>query len=178
MIIEKERVVSIEYSLKDTEGTVIDSSENSGAFTYIHGMAQTLPGIEEVLNGKEAGFTYEGTIPAEKAYGEKSDDYHIPVPRSEFPEGDTLKAGMFITIVNNYEEEQEMEIISVDDENIVIDANSPYAGKDVLFTCNVLEVREATEEEIEEATHSCGCGCGDDCDCDGDCDCGDDCGCH
>lgn len=165
MIIDKNKAVTFEYTLKDVNGNIIDSSEKSGDFTYVHGMEQTLPGMEEVLEGKEEGFTFDGVIPCTKAYGEKSDEFHIPVPKSEFEDCSEYKVGMHLSIVNNYDENQEMEIVAIDEENIIIDANSPYAGMDIGFTCKVLEVREATKEELEEAKelleHNCDCGCDD-----------------
>lgn len=163
MKIEKNCAVTFEYTLKDSSGTVIDDSRDYGPFFYIHGVEEILPGMEEVLDGKEEGFQYEGIIPCEKAYGEKSDEFHIPVAKAEFKNLDKLKAGMTLLIDNNYGEKQEMEIISIDDENVIIDANSPYAGMDIGFTCKVLEVRKATEEELEEVNHIH----------DHDCDCGD-----
>lgn len=164
MIIAKEKVVTINYSLIDENGDIIDSSEVSEPFTYVHGMEQTLPGIEEVLNGKETGFKYDGIIPCESAYGKKDDEFLIPVPKEDFENHEEFKVGMHLSIVNNYGEEQEMEIVAIDDKNITIDANSPYADMDIKFKCEVLEVRDATEEEIKEANelheHDCDCGCG------------------
>ncbi|MBN2617519.1 MAG: FKBP-type peptidyl-prolyl cis-trans isomerase [Spirochaetales bacterium] len=165
MIIEKNKAVTVEYSLKDDKGVVIDSSEISGEFTYVHGMEQTLEGMEDILEGKEAGFTYEGVIPAAKAYGNRSDEFLIPVPKEEFEDTDSFEVGSFLSIENNYGEIQEMEIVSVDDENVTIDANSPYADMDISFSCKVIEVRDATEEELAEAMedheHDCNCGCED-----------------
>lgn len=165
MKIEKDTVVSIEYSVSDLDGNVIDSSDSSEVFTYIHGYEMTLPGIEEVLTGKEEGFTYEGIIPAEKAYGKRDEEFFIPVPKSEFKHITDFSVGMKIAIVNNFGDEQEMEIVAVDGDNVTIDANSPYVDKDVKFTCKVVEVREVTEEELKEMedehSHDCDCGCGD-----------------
>ena len=58
MTITKDKAVTIEYSLKDDKGIVIDSSELSGPFFYIHGMEETLPGMEEILEGQKVGFTF------------------------------------------------------------------------------------------------------------------------
>lgn len=162
-------VITIEYTLKNDKGETIDSSEKAGPFTYIQGMEQTLEGMEEILDGKEEDFTFDGLIPCDKAYGKKDDEFHIPVPTAEFENLDDLKVGGFLTIMNNYDEPQDMEIVAIDDENVTIDANSPYADMDIKFTCKVLEVREATEEELQEAKeeleddhhheHGDSCGC-------------------
>lgn len=165
MLITKNKMVTVEYSLKDNKGIIIDSSEKSGEFTYIQGLDQTLQGMEEILEGQKLDFTFDGEIPCEKAYGKKDKEFFMPVPREEFEDVDNLVVGTFISIMNNYEEAQEMEIISIDKENITIDANSPYADMDIGFTCKVIEVRDATEEELKEAQeehdHECDCGCGD-----------------
>lgn len=166
MKIVKDTVVSIEYKVTDPEGNIIDSSDSSEVFTYIHGYDMTLPGIEEILTGKEEGFTYEGIIPAEKAYGKRSEEFFIPVPKSEFKHITEFTAGMKIAIVNNFGDEQEMEVVAVDDDNVTIDANSPYVDLDLNFSCEVLEVREVTPEELKELEeehhhHDCDCGCED-----------------
>lgn len=167
MIINKDKVVSIEYTLTDLEGNLVDSSENSEVFTYIHGYEMTLPGIEEVLDGKEEGFSYSGTIPCEKAYGKRDKEYFIPVPKSEFKHIDNFSIGMKILIVNNFGDEQEMEVVDMDDNSVTIDANSPWADKDLNLELKVLEVREVTPEELkemeEESHHHHGpdCGCKD-----------------
>lgn len=165
VIIEKDKTVTFEYSLIDEKGVEIDSSEKSGPFTYVHGYSETLTGMEEILDGKEEGFIFDGVIPCEKAYGRRSDENLVPVPREEFEDCSNFEVGMFLNIVNSYDEPQEMEIVAIDKENITIDANGPYADMDIKFSCKVLEVRDATEDEIKEAseihTHECGCGCGD-----------------
>lgn len=161
MTIIKNKMVTFEYSLKDEKGITIDNSEKSGPFTYIHGMEQTLPGMEDILDGKEFGFIYDGEIPCEKAYGKKDKEFFIPVPREDFENVDDLVVGNSISIMNSYEEPQEMEIIAIDNENITIDANSPYADMDLKFSCKVIDVRNATEEELDEAQEEHECGCGD-----------------
>ncbi len=173
MLITKDAMVSLEYSLADTNGNLIDKSEKGEAFEYIHGHEMTLEGIEEILEGKEAGFTYEGVIPCDKAYGKRDQMFFIPVPKEEFEDVDKFEVGMKLTIVNNYDEEQEMEILEIDDENVTIDANSPYADMDIKFSCKVIDVRKATQEEIDEIEEEHSCGCGSDCDCDSDCGCDD-----
>lgn len=161
MKITKHTAVTLEYTLKDDQGVTIDSSKESGNFFYVHGMEQTLPGMEEILDGQDSGFTFDGIIPCEKAYGKKSKEFYMPVPKEDFENPEYLEVGMSLSIENNYGEQQEMEIIAIDSKNVTIDANSPYADMDIQFTCRVLEVREATKEELEEAQeeyeHECEC---------------------
>ncbi len=165
MKISDKKLVTLEYTLKDSNSINIDNSKDSGPFVYIHGMDETLPGMEEILEGQEVGFTFDGEIPCEKAYGKRDKDQFVPVPKDEFEDFDDLEVGMHLSIMNNYEEAQEMEIIAIDKENVTIDANSPYVDMDIKFTCKITEVRDATEEELKEAQeehdHECGCGCGD-----------------
>lgn len=160
MKIANDKVVTVEYTLKDNNNIVIDSSEVNGPFTYIHGHEQTLEGMEDILLGKDDAFTFDGVIPCEKAYGKKDKEFFMPVPKSEFENIDDLKVGMSLAIMNNYDESQDMEIIAIDDTTVTIDANSPYADMDIKFTCKVLEVRDATEEELAEAAEEEECGCG------------------
>ncbi|MGL1893882.1 MAG: FKBP-type peptidyl-prolyl cis-trans isomerase [Spirochaetaceae bacterium] len=165
MKITDNKLVTIEYSLKDSNKINIDNSKESGPFSYLHGMDQTLPGMEDILDGQEVGFTFDGEIPCEKAYGKRDKEQFIPVPKEEFEDVADFEVGMSLSIMNNYDEPQEMEIMAIGKDTVTIDANGPYVDMDIKFTCKVIEVRDATAEELKEAQeehdHECGCGCGD-----------------
>ena len=69
MNIEKNRVVSLHYTLRDEQGTVIDSSSGRGTLTYLHGKGNIIPGLEDALAGRVAGDKLEVTVAPEKGYG-------------------------------------------------------------------------------------------------------------
>lgn len=175
MNIEKDRVVSIDYELKDSEGTLIDRSE-SEPLTYLHGNDNIIPGLERQLEGKKAGDRLAVTVAPADGYGDRDEELIFAVSKSDFAEPDKVEVGM------QFQAHQEgsvniVTVVGVTDDEVKVDANHPLAGKTLHFDVAVKEVREASIEELEHGhVHAAsGCGCGDDCEC-GD-DCGDDEGC-
>ncbi|MFH2114466.1 MAG: peptidylprolyl isomerase [Spirochaetota bacterium] len=174
MNIEKDRVVSIDYELKDSEGKLIDRSEGE-LLTYLHGNDNIIPGLERELEGKKAGDRLAVTVAPADGYGEHDDELIFAVSKSDFAEPDKVEIGM------QFQAHQEgsvniVTVVGVSDDEVKVDANHPLAGKILHFNVDVKEVREASAEELEHGhVHAVsGCGCGDDC---GEgCGCGDDSG--
>jgi FKBP-type peptidyl-prolyl cis-trans isomerase SlyD len=178
MNIEKDRVVSIDYELKDSEGKLIDRSDGD-PLTYLHGNDNLIPGLERELEGRKAGDSLSVTVAPADGYGERDDELIFAVSKSDFAEPDKIEVGM------QFQAHQEgsvniVTVVGVTDDEVKVDANHPLAGKTLHFSVNVKEVREASAEELEHGhVHAAsGCGCGDDCGegCGDDCECGDDCG--
>ncbi len=173
MIVEKDRVVTIDYSLKDDGGNLIDSSEGSEPLVYLHGNGNLIPGLEKELEGKDVGAQLNCAIAPADAYGVRDDSLVFKVQKSEFGGAD-VQVGMQFE-AQSEEGAQMVTVVGFDGDQVVIDANHPLAGKTLHFDVKVLDVREATQEEIEHGhVHGCGGECGDDCDC--DCGCEGDCG--
>ncbi|AEE15680.1 FKBP-type peptidyl-prolyl cis-trans isomerase [Treponema brennaborense] len=183
MTIAKDKVVSIEYTLKDSEGEILDSSEGMGPLDYIHGHQNLIPGLERELDGKKAGDELSVTVEAADGYGEYNQELVVEVPKSQFEDGVTIEEGMQFE-ASSPDGNRVVTVIEVTDEKVTIDANHPLAGEKLFFTVKITGVRDATEEELAHGLHEeCGCGCGGDCDdgCDDDCCGGHDhcgCGCH
>lgn len=143
-----QRVITFHYTLTDTKGEVIDSSDGADPLTYLEGASQIIPGLEKAIQSMKVGDTSKLTIEASQAYGERNDAHVISVPRSEFPEGaitvgDRFQAG---------DEEQgtlPLTVVKVTDEEVTLDANHPLAGMDLTFDVNIVEIRDATKEELE-----------------------------
>lgn len=146
MKIDDERLVSLEYELKDPQGTVLDDSGEE-PYEYIQGTESILPGLEAALEGAEPGDTFTVTLPPEKAFGERQDDLMARVPRERFKEGQELAVGMrFSGQVEG--EEQIFTIAGIEGDQVTLDANHPLAGMTVTFEVEIKDVREATEQEI------------------------------
>ncbi len=180
MKIEKNAFVKLHFELKDDKGTVIDSSIGDDPLEYIHGLGFFIEGLEEALEGKEIGEKLNISLSPEKAYGEVSEDLISEVPVSEFgDELSKLEVGQPVQITSD-DGEFVVTVSEIKDDVVVLDANHPLAGKTLVFDIEILEVRVATEDEIQDFINADECGCGDDCDCDDDseegCGCG--CGCH
>lgn len=180
MVIEKDRVVTIDYKLQDSEGAVLDSSEGSEPLVYIHGNENIIVGLEKHLAGKQAGDKVDCVVPAAEAYGERDDSLVFKVAKSEF-DGADVEIGMQFE-AQGEDGAQVVTVIAVEGDEVSIDANHPLAGENLHFDVKIVEVREATKEEIEHGhVHGgCSCGeCGDECEDEG-CGCGDEgcCGSH
>ena len=164
MIIEKDRVVSIDYTLRDNNGNLIDSSEGSDPLEYLHGNGNIIPGLEKVLAGKKAGDKLTCFIVAADAYGERDDSLIFKVNKSEF-EGADIEVGMQFE-AHGEEGAQIVTVVGIEGEEVTIDANHPLAGETLNFDVKVVDVREATSEELEHGHVHGGCDCG----CEGDCE--------
>jgi FKBP-type peptidyl-prolyl cis-trans isomerase SlyD len=186
MIISNDKVVSIEYTLKDAEGEVLDSSEGVGPLEYIHGHKNLIPGLERELAGKKAGDSFSVTIEPKDAYGEYSKELLVSVSKEQFPSDVEIEVGMQFE-AGNQAENRLVTVVEISDTAVTIDANHPLAGETLYFDVNVTDVRDATDEELRAGLlDGCGCGCGDH-GCGDGCGCGDDdegcgcsggCGCH
>ncbi len=145
--IEKNKVVSINYTLTDAQGQVLDTSEGREPLSYIHGQGNLIPGLEEALEGKGSGDTLNVTIPPEKGYGERDDSLMQEVPRSQFEFAGDLKEGMQFQAQGSGGI-QIVTVVKVGDESVTVDGNHPLAGATLNFNVDVKEIRDATEEEI------------------------------
>jgi FKBP-type peptidyl-prolyl cis-trans isomerase SlyD len=143
MQITKNKVAAIHYTLRDNEGTVIDSSEGREPLHYLHGAGNLIVGMEEGLEGKSKGDKLDLKISAEKGYGEKDDTLIQQVPRSAFG-GQEVKQGMrFSTNQGGV-----VTVTKVGLDSITVDANHPLAGVELNFVVEVVDVRNASDEEI------------------------------
>jgi FKBP-type peptidyl-prolyl cis-trans isomerase SlyD len=149
MKIAKNTVVTLHYKLSDAQGNLIE--ESSEPMVYLHGgYENTLPKIEETLEGKDVG--YETTIQVEPddAFGEYDSSLIKIEQRNRLPE--PLEIGMqFEGTPDSTEGGEESLIFTVTDiadDKVVLDGNHPLAGMALRFTLNVTEVRAATDEEI------------------------------
>lgn len=154
MQISKDKFVSIEYTLKDSDGNVVDTNVGEEPLGYVQGYGLIVPGLESFLEGKSGNQTVSVVVPPEEGYGERDEDMVFEVDRADF-EGDTeIEIGMiFDTIIDG--DEIEVTVVGINDEEITVDANHELAGESLHFEVKILEVRDATSEEIEEAQHEC-----------------------
>jgi FKBP-type peptidyl-prolyl cis-trans isomerase SlyD len=143
MQISKNSVVTFHYTLKDAEGTVLDSSAGREAFAYIHGGGMIVPGLEEQLEGRVAGDSVLAVVEAAKGYGEIDPEMLQKVPVDKFG-GQTVEAGMQFQTPDN----RVWSVIEVEDGHVVLNGNHPLAGVTLHFSVDIQAVREATAEEL------------------------------
>lgn len=147
MQITKDKVVSIEYTLKDDQGQIIDTSDGRGPLAYLHGAGNIIPGLENALEGKSTGDSLEVSVPPTEGYGERDDSQMQTIPRNMFEGVDTIEVGMQF----HAQSEHGVQIVTVteiSEDQITVDANHPLAGMNLHFSVTVGEIREATQEEL------------------------------
>jgi FKBP-type peptidyl-prolyl cis-trans isomerase SlyD len=147
MQIEKHRVVTLAYTLKDDNDKIIDQSDD-GSFCYLHGASNIIPGLENALAGKVAGDELSVSIPPEEGYGVHDVEKTQAVPREMFPAEEEIVPGMQFHAQGPDGHQLVVTVVKVDDDRVTVDGNHPLAGVQLNFDVKVLEVRAATGEEI------------------------------
>lgn len=147
MQIAENMVVILDYTLKDDEGNTLDSS-NNGDFAYLHGAQNIISGLENALHGKAAGDEVAVAVSPSEGYGERIDSMVQIVPRDMFEEGQPVEVGMQFHAESPEGETIVVSITSIEGNDITVDGNHPLAGVNLNFDVKVIEVRDATEEEI------------------------------
>ena len=147
MVISANKVVTINYVLKDNDGEVIDKSEN-GEFAYLHGAQNIVPGLENALSDKKAGDTLSVVVPPEMGYGERNDSMSQVVPRNMFEADHEITVGQQFQAQDGDGRIIMITVTAVNGDEVTIDGNHPLAGMDLNFDVTIVDVRDATEEEI------------------------------
>lgn len=149
MKIAKNTVVTVNYKLSDAQGNLIEESREP--MVYLHGgYENTLPKIEEALEGKDVGFETTIQVEPDDAFGEYDSNLVKIEPRNRLPT--PLEVGMQFEGTPDGEDDEEEGLVftvtDIADDKVVLDGNHPLAGMALRFTLNVAEVRIATDEEI------------------------------
>lgn len=189
MRIQKDKWVSFHYTVKDESGNVLDSSFEKEPLGYLHGNGTLIVGLEKQLEGKEPGDKFSTVVQPSEGYGEIDSRLRFEVDKSQFEFDGEIQVGMMFSAMTP-QGPSFVRVTKVDGEKITIDGNHELAGKVLDFYVEVVDVRDATEEEPNASSCGGGCGgcsggCGGNCsgDCGGDCggncsgDCNSGCGC-
>ncbi len=144
----KGRVVKFEYVLALESGDVVDSSEGQEPLAYLHGYGNIIPGLERQMEGMEVGEEREITVEPEEAYGQYIEGLDMWVPLKEFPPGLTPEVGMGLLVESPDGRQIPYFVTEIKDEMVRLDPNHPLAGQRLHFKVKVVEVREATAEEL------------------------------
>lgn len=145
--------VTLDYELRDDEGELIDASaaEDGEPIEYVHGYGMLVPGLEAALVGLRVGDERDIVVPAEAGYGERDESLVLEVDRSEFPDPKAIAPGDEFVAESPDGDEMAMNVVEVKDDVVVVDANHPLAGMTLRYSVKVRDVREATEDEIQQA---------------------------
>jgi FKBP-type peptidyl-prolyl cis-trans isomerase SlyD len=175
--VEKDLVVSMEYTLT-VDGEVVDSSNENGPIDFIQGKGNIITGLEKALYDMKLDESKKVNVPAAEAYGEFDPEAVDEVPVADFPTDIPLEVGVELAVEDEDGDAMSAVIEEITKDTVTLNFNHPLAGKDLVFDVKIVGLRAATDEELEHGHlpgDECDCGCDDDCDCDedsGGCNCG------
>jgi len=165
--VSKDSMVTLTYDLRldGKEGEIFESATQESPLIFLHGAGLMIPAFEEQLLGKKSGEKFEISIPAASGYGEINEEAVVELPLDIFKvdgkvDDTLLTPGNSVPMMSAHGQRMDGIVVSVEGESVTMDFNHPLAGEDLLFTGEILEVREASEEELSAAYSTGGCGCG------------------
>jgi len=150
MQVDKNKVVLLSYELKVSSGEVVDEASSTDPFAFIHGIGQTLEAFDEKLKGLNPGDTFKFELEAEDAYGPVVEENIVTVPRNAFqgmPDNELVE-GAELPMQDNQGNRFYGSVLEVNKEDILMDFNHPLAGEKLFFSGTVVDVRDASKEEI------------------------------
>ena len=148
MNIASKAVAIIDYTLRDKDGQVLDTSEGGDPLAYIHGVGNIIPGLEEALEGKVAGDAVSVEVAPDKGYGHRDDSLKMVLPRDSFEGVDKIEEGMTFH-AHGPDGSRVITVVGFEGDDVSVDGNHPLAGETLFFDVNIVEVREATAEELD-----------------------------
>lgn len=167
MKIENNKVVTMYYQAFDNKtGVLLESNFNADPLEFIFGKSHVVGGIEHGIEGLKIGETRDFVVESANAYGDYKAESIKEFSIDQF-EGMELRNGMTLMSIDDNNKKVYVKVAGFDDKTVKVDYNHPLSGKDLKFKVEIIDVREATEEEIESGVvysedHGCGCntGCG------------------
>ncbi|KEA64764.1 FKBP-type peptidyl-prolyl cis-trans isomerase SlyD [Marinobacterium lacunae] len=147
MKITRDCAVHFRYNLAPVGEPLEAPGEEEPLLSYLHGHQQIIPGLEQALDGREAGDRFEVELAPELAYGERDDSRVEKVEREAFAGMKDLRAGLLVQVNDESGKPALARVIKLDNREVELDMNHPYAGVTLAFSVEVVDVREATEQE-------------------------------
>jgi FKBP-type peptidyl-prolyl cis-trans isomerase SlyD len=139
-MVENGSVVSIEYTLSDENGMVIESNKGKDPLTYTHGVGQIIPGLEKGLSGMQMEEEKNIRVESEEAYGPVNPQAYQEVPRADVPP-EALKVGTMLVAKSQEGQSFPARISEIKEQTVVLDFNHPLAGKTLSFDVKILDVQ-------------------------------------
>jgi FKBP-type peptidyl-prolyl cis-trans isomerase SlyD len=157
MAIGANKVVTVNYKLSDDQGNLIQTTKENEPFVYLSGNNQILPKLEEAIDNMLIGGKKNIELESSDAYGNYDEKAIQQVKKNAFPEGANLEPGMEYMAHSPEGQPVPFVIKEVKEDDITIDFNHPLAGKNLNFDVELVDVRDATEEELQHG-HAHGAG--------------------
>jgi len=148
MQVQNQTVVSIHYTLKNTDDVLIQDTTGYSPESYLHGAGNILAGLEEALAGKHSGDELEVMINYPEAFGPVDEELFIELSNEDIPGIDDLQPGDYIGLPDG----REGVLVEKHADFSVLDTNHPLAGEVLVYNLKIVDVRPATSEEIQAGT--------------------------
>lgn len=182
MKISKDKYVAVTYDLNVGEGDeweLMEKATEALPLKFIFGMGMMLPAFEKALDGLEVGEEFNFSLAPADAYGEYDESHVLDLPKNIFEvngkfDSEMIQEGNTVPMMDSNGNRLNGSVLEVKEDVVVMDFNHPLAGETLHFSGKVIDVHDASAEEIAALTAPAGCGCGD---CGGG-DCGGGCGDH
>ncbi len=163
--IEKDKIVSMDYEMKDEDGNVLENTEETGPGEFLVGHSQLMPAVEEALADKTVGDAVTVDLAPDQAFGERHEELVEKIDRDKFSKEMPMEIGHQFEVPASDGQPMIVRVVDLTDSQVTFDSNHPLAGKSLSFTATVREVRDATDLEIEHGhplaeDGCCGGGCG------------------
>jgi FKBP-type peptidyl-prolyl cis-trans isomerase SlyD len=142
------KVVTFHYTLTNDGGEVLDSSRGGEPMPYLHGAMNIVPGLEKELAGKKVGDALKAVVSPEEGYGKHDPELLQEVGRDAFPTDVALEVGMQF-MADTPRGQVPLWISDIDGDMITIDQNHPLAGETLFFDVEIVDIRDATAEEMQ-----------------------------
>lgn len=150
MKISKDKFVTFHYSLLNDQKELLDDSRESEPLPYLHGHSNILPGLEQALEGKQVGDQLEVNLSAEQAYGLPDESLIMQMDAAEFINMPDLSVGAHCQMEDEQGNLQVVKVTAIDDKYVTVDGNHPLVGQALTFVVDVVEVRDATADELSQ----------------------------
>jgi FKBP-type peptidyl-prolyl cis-trans isomerase SlyD len=145
-VVQEGSLVSIEYTLTDANGKVIETNTGKEPMTYVHGAGQIVPGLERELTGMKVGAQKKIHVKPEEGYGPVNPEAFQEIPKEKLPP-DAQKVGAILATKGSQGQTITMRVHDIKDKTIIVDFNHPLAGKTLNFDVKVVDIKSASLPE-------------------------------
>jgi len=149
MIIKGKVVVTLHYTVTDDNGQQVDASPEWEPLVYLHETHSLLVGLEQALEGHEAGDNFQVIVQPEEGYGQHDPTLVHKVPLDAFSEFNNLDVGMQFELESEEGHGEQFTVTAINGDEVTVDANHSLAGKVLHFDVRIENLREATSKEID-----------------------------
>lgn len=132
--------IKVHYHGKLTNGETFDSSEGRSPLEFEVGSGMVIKGFDDGVTGMSVGEKKTVNIPFDDAYGPRNPEMLVEFPKDKFPSDMELEIGMPLMMNNGAGQQFQVTVVEIKEENVILDANHPLAGQDLVFDIELVEI--------------------------------------